>query len=287
MKRLAIAFALLITACGGKTPNTVAAPKPPPAPKPQRAAHSGALFVVDYQALLPVGCYDEKTKRWDSGEKCIDMLPDDVTVQLESGRTVKASGHRIPDAITDCKLTTPLLMFEDAASEKPGTFAVWPPKSEGRVHRIDWGATKGGAAGFPEKDRDRLARALAKIGSSDPVQIVQAASADLDADGTSEMLYSINGVGFDPATRKGKSALLVSHAMADDIVAIRASDNAVFRVEGVVDVDDDGLNEVWFSERTFHANGSRTDTMVLARHTPEGLSALPPQESCWPPAKSK
>lgn len=274
-------------ACGAKTPNTTNAPKTAPAPKPLRAAHSGALFVVDYQALLPVGCYDEHTKRWETGEACVDLVGFDASVQLESGRTAKASGHRIPDGITDCKLTTPLLMFEDAASEKPGTFAIWPPKAEGRVRRVDWGATKGGAAGFPENDRNRLSRALAAIGSSDPVQIVQAASADLDNDGASEMLYSINGVGFDPATRKGKSALLVSHAMADNIFAIRSSDNAVYRVEAVVDVDDDGIGEVWFSERTFHPNGTRTDTMSLARHAPEGLTALPAVESCWPPPKSK
>jgi len=286
MNRFALAAALLVMGCGGKT-NAPATAKSAPAPRPSRPAHSGALFVVDFEALLPVACYDERTKKWDSGEKCLDMMPDDATVQLESGRTAKANGHRTPDGITGCSLTTRLLMFEDAATEKPGTFAVWPPKAEGRVRRIDWNATKGGAAGFPEKDRGRLARALAQIGSSDPVQIVQAASADLDADGTSEVLYSINGAGFDPAARNGKSALLMSHSMADDILTIRSSDHAVFRVEGIVDIDDDGISEVWFSERTFHGNGMRTDTMVLAWHSPGGLSPLTPMESCWPPTKAK
>jgi len=287
MKRFAIVAAVMMLGCGGKTkePATTTA-KTAPAPKPTRAAHSGALFVVDFQALLPVGCYNELTKKWDSGEKCIDLLPDDATVQLESGRTAKANGHRIPDAITGCTLTTPLLMFEDAAAEKPGTFAVWPPKAE-RVKRIDWGATKGGAAGFPDKDRDRLARALAQIGSTDPVQILQAASADLDNDGASELLYSISGAGFDPATRKGKSALLLSHPLADEMLTIRSSDHAVFRVEAIVDVDDDGISEVWFSERTFHPNGMRTDTMSLAWHSPGGLAPLTPMESCWPPTKAK
>jgi hypothetical protein len=285
MKRLALA-ALLVLGCGSnntKAPATAA--KVAPAPKPTRPAHSGALFVVDFQALLPIGCYNELTKKWDSGEKCIDLLPDDASVQLESGRVAKANGHRIPDAITGCTLTTPLLMFDDAAAEKPGTFAVWPPKGE-RVKRVDWGATKGGASGFPEKDRDRLARALKEIGSSDPVQILQAASADLDSDGASEVLYSISGAGFDPATKKGKSALLLSHALADEMVTIRSSDHAVFRVEAIADVDDDGIGEVWFSERTFHPNGMRTDSMVLAWHAPGGLTPLTPQESCWPP-KSK
>jgi len=116
---------------------------------------------------------------------------------------------------------------------------------------------------------------------------VQAASADLDNDGTSEMLYSISGAGFDPASRKGKSALLVSHSLADEMVAIRSSDHAVFRVEGIVDVDDDGVGEVWLSERTFHPNGMRTDTMTLAWHAAGGLTPLTPMESCWPPTKAK
>ena len=107
----------------------------------------------------------------------IDLLPDDASVELESGRIAKAGGFRVP-TITECTLTTPLLMFENAAQEKPGTFAVWPPGGEGRVQRIDWGATKGGSAGFPEKDRVRLATALGKLSPVDSVHVVQVASAE-------------------------------------------------------------------------------------------------------------
>lgn len=281
MKRLLVACALV--ACGGTT-----APTPPkvvrtaPVAKPLRAAHSGVLFVVDYEALLPVGCFNDKIGKWFSGEKCFDILPDDASVMLESGRTVKVSGWRVPTP-TQCTLSTPLIMFEDAHKEKPGAWAVWPPDADKRVKRIDWEATKGGTKPFPDKDRAQLGKAL----SSETVLVVQAASADLDADGASELLYSVNGGGFDPANRKGLAGLFLSHPKADDVVAIRSSDHAVFRVEATFDVDDDGLNEVWISERTFHPNGHRTDSMVLAWHSPGGLTPLPPQESCWPPAKLK
>jgi hypothetical protein len=269
----------VLAACGGSTGAkgpTAAAVEPA---KSLRPSKSGVLFVVAYEALLPVGCYNAQLKKWDSGEKCFDILPDDASVQLESGRLVKVSGWRIPTP-TDCTLSTPLIMFEEAEKEKPGSFAIWPPSD--RVQRVSWDATKG-VANIPESDRARLGKTLV----ASEVHVVQMASADLDGDGTSEILYSVNALGFDPANRKGISGLYLADHRNPEIVPIRSSDHAVFRVEAAVDIDDDGLKEVWLSERTFHPNGLRTDTMVLAFHAPGGLTPLTPQESCWPPAKIK
>lgn len=268
----------LLAACGSSSTTTKGPTAPAYTPATSlRPGKSGVLFVVAYEALLPVGCYNDKLKKWDSGEKCFDVLPENASVQLESGRLVKVSGWRIPTP-TNCTLSTPLIMFEEAEKEKPGTFAIWPPSD--RVQRVSWDATKG-VANLPENDRARLGKALL---SSD-LRIVQTASADLDGDGTSEVLYSVNALGFDPANRKGVSGLYLADHRNADIVPIRSSDHAVFRVEAAVDLDDDGLKEVWISERTFHPNGLRTDTMVMAFHAPGGLTPLPPQESCWPPAK--
>jgi hypothetical protein len=281
VKRL-IAVGMLV-ACGGtSSPPAKSADAPLPPPKATRESKSGVLFVVAYEALLPIGCYDAVRKKWASGEACLDMLPEDVSVELESGKTVKAKGFRVP-APTNCTLTTPLLNFEEGAQEKAGTWGMWPPSSGARVQRMHWDATKGAGDPFPEEDRKRLGKALV---ASD-IKVVQTSSADLDGDGTSEILYSVTALGFDPTARKGISGLYLSDRRAADAVPIRSSDHAVFRVEATVDVDDDGLKEVWISERTFHPNGLRTDTMVLAHYTPGGLTPLPPQESCWPPAKIK
>lgn len=282
MKRL-VAVGCLVAACGGGGGATPAkSPSALPAPKPLRAARSGALFVVVYEALLPVGCYDDKRKKWDSGESCLDMLPDDASVQLESGETVKVAGRRVPTP-TSCTLSTKLLNFVEPTKEKPGTWAVWPPAADPRVQRTAWDATKGAGVPFPEEDKKRLGAAL---GASE-VFVVQTTSSDLDGDGTSEILYSATAKGFDPATRKGVSGLYLSDRRVPDAIAIRSSDHAVFRVEATTDLDDDGLKELWISERTFHPNGQRTDSMVLAYQAPGGLTPLPPQESCWPPARIK
>jgi hypothetical protein len=273
-----------VAGCGGKTPP---APVAPAATTPTRTARSGALFVVDFEALLPVGCYSTAKKAWLSGAACLDLVPDDASVQLEGGRVAKASGHRVP-TVTQCTLTTELLNVEGGAKEPPASFAVWPPTAEERVRRIDWNATTGGAAELPENDKPRVAAAMAKLGppaQQSGVHVVQITSADLDGDGTSEILYSVTGNGFDPVSKKGTSALLLADHRFPELVVVRSSDHAVFRVEGVVDVDDDGLKELWLSERTFHPNGMRSDSMTLAWPSPGGLSPLSPVESCWPPGK--
>lgn len=250
------------------------------AAKPLRAGKSGILFVVDYEALLPVGCYNEKLQKWASGEKCFDILPDDASVMLETGRTVKVSGWRVPTP-TNCTVSTPLIMFEDAAKEKPGTWAVYPP-SNTSIERVSWEETKG-ATTFPERDRARLGKALL----SNDISVVQMAQTDLDGDGNKEILSSVNALGFDPAARKGVSGLYLSTARSEELVPIRSSDHAVFRVEATTDLDDDGIREIWISERTFHPNGLRTDNMALAWPAAGGMTPLTPQESCWPPAKIK
>lgn len=274
-------FASLLAACGTSPPKGASKP---PAPQPARAARSGALFVVDFEALLPVACYSATKKAWLSGAACLDVVPDDASVQLEGGRLARCGGHRVP-TVPQCSLTTELLNVEGGAKESPGSFAIWPPTTEGRMRRIAWHATKGGAAEFPEKDRPRVTAAMEKLGAAGGVHVVQIASSDLDHDGVSEILYSVTGNGFDPASKKGVSALLLSDHRLPELAVIRSSDHAVFRIEGIVDLDDDGLEEVWLSERTFHPNGTRSDSMTLVWPSPGGLTPLTPIESCWPPGK--
>ncbi len=259
-----------------------------PAPVAKRPPRSGALFTVAYEALLPVACYDAKRSAWGVGAECVELLPDGAVVALESGRTAKTGGRRVP-TITDCALDTPLVMFDDAKLEKPGSWAIWPPVAQGRARRLAWESTKKGADVLGEADRARLGAAMTKLAPSwnrgGLVSVVQTASADLDADGASEIFFSATGGGFDPAARTGASALFVGAASGGPLTAVRTSDHAVFRVEGVVDVDDDGLSEAWISARTFHASGMRTDAMLVARPTAEGLATTPPVESCWPPGR--
>lgn len=285
MRAVFVAAALVVMGCGGSSQQPAASAKPTSfsAPKAARAAKSGIFFVVDYEALLPVACFDAKKNSWTSGEPCYELMPEGSDVQLELGRTATARGWRVPE-LTECVLGTPLLEFEGAKTEKPATFAVWPPGD--RARRISWEATKKGAESLPAADRTRLARAMAKVVPSESVHLIQAATADLDGDGASDFLFSATGGGFDPAGRKGAAALFYG-AADGELTPVRTSDHAVFRVEGVVDVDDDGVLEVWSSERTFHVNGMRTDSMTLARRSPQGLTAMDTRETCWPPAKVK
>ncbi|MGZ3420052.1 MAG: hypothetical protein ACXVEF_26455 [Polyangiales bacterium] len=286
MKRYALVFAFVshavILGCG--SPAQPAAPSAPVVkapPKPARPGKSAILFVVDYEALLPVACFDHHKGEWKNGEACFAMLPDDPQIELEDKRVVKAGGWRVP-TITNCTLSTPLLMFEGAASEKPGTLAVWPAGR--RVDRVEWPSGK--VASVAPDAQARLGAAMGKIGGGSTVKVVQVTHADLDADGADDDLFSATTGGFDPASSKGMAALFYAPTGGDPI-AIRSSDHAVFRVEALTDLDDDGLPEVFASERTFHPNGRKSDAMTIAHWTPGGMSPLAPLESCWPPAKIK
>jgi hypothetical protein len=283
-----------MTGCGGTQPAPAAAAKTRPAPSAKRPAKSAVFFTVAFEALLPVACFDAKAAQWLTGEKCYGLLPStDMTspsgskasVKLESGRVAKVGGWRIP-TITGCTLTTPLLMFENAAQETPGSYAMWPEDAGERVHRITWESTKKGAEALDAPTRTRLGEATQKVIPTKMVSVVQVASADLDGDEHSELLYSVNAGSFDPVARKGASILFHGH-LDEPPVMVRSSDHSVFRVEGTVDLNDDGLGEVWISERTFHPNGLRTDGMALLRFDGPSLVPLPPMESCWPPAKAK
>ncbi len=293
---VSLAGSLLTLGCGAsqKPPAPAPAIATRAAPTAKRPAKSAVFFTVAFEALLPVACFDAKSGAWRSGEKCYDLLPTtDMTspsgskasVKLESGRTAKVGGWRVP-SITGCTLTTPLLMFEDAAGESPGSYAIWPEDAGQRVHRINWEGTKKGAEALDGPARGRLAEATRKVIATSMVSVVQVASADLDGDEQSELLFSVNAGNFDPVTRTGLSILFHAYPNEEPI-AVRTSDHSVFRVEGTLDLNDDGLGEVWISERTFHPNGLRTDGITLAHFEGAHLVPQPPLESCWPPAKAK
>jgi hypothetical protein len=277
-------FAIALSiGCGSSTPSPTskAAAATKPAPKATKQGRSAVFFVVDFEALLPVACFDHHKGEWKNGEACYELLPDAPEIELEGKRVVKAGGWRVP-TITNCTLSTPLLMFEGAASEKPGTLAVWPAGR--RVDRVEWPSGK--VADVAPDVQARLGSAMAKLGNETTVKVVQVTQTDLDADGASDALFSATTGSFDPQVGKGIAALFYAPAGGDPI-ALRTSDHAVFRVEAITDVDDDGLPEVFASERTFHPNGRKSDAMTLLHWTPGGMSPLPPLESCWPPAKNK
>ncbi len=270
--------------CGGAT--SAAKVEAPTGPAPKRAPRSAIVFVSVYEGLLPVACFDAPKKAWRTGKACLDLLSLEDEVRLERDqRVVKLTGHRTP-TITGCTLETKLPMFDDAKGEKPGSIAVWPANDPARFHRIGWGATQKGSADLKPEERDALARGMAKVGPVSGVSVVQAASADLDDDGQSELVVSATTTSFHPGKKAGGFAALLVHGPGQkEMAVVRSSDHAVFRAEGTIDLDDDGLPELVFSERTAHPNGQRSDSYALAHWSGSAVAALPPVESCWPPIK--
>lgn len=270
----------LLGGCGGGAP----APKTA-GPAAKRPPKTAIAFVTVYEGLLPVACFDAAKQAWGAGKACLELLPVEAEVRLEDQRVVKLTGHRTP-TVTGCALETKLPMYDDAKADKPGAVAVWPATSPARFHRVSWDATKKGAQDLKPEHRDAVARAMAKLGPVQGVSLVQAASADLDDDGASELLVSATTTSYQPDKNTGGFAALFAQRGAE-MALIRRSEQGVFRVEGTLDLDDDGLVEVLFSERASHpAPGGglqRSDAFSLGRLDGAALATTRAVESCWPP----
>lgn len=271
----------LLAGCGGGGP----ASKTAAGPAGKRAPKSAIAFVTVYEGLLPVACFDATKGAWAAGKACLALLPLEADVRLEDQRVVKLTGHRTP-SVTGCTLETKLPMYDDAKGDKPGAVAVWPATSPARFRRVAWDATKKGAADLKPEHRDAVARAMGKLGPVQGVSLVQAASADLDDDGASELLISATTTSYQPDKNTGGFAALFAQRGAD-MALIRRSEQGMFRVEGTLDLDDDGLVEVLFSERAAHpAPGGgvqRSDAFALAHFEGGAVVASRSVESCWPP----
>ncbi len=284
MRSLAFVVCLGLAGCGSSTKPPVAGR---PAPVGKRAPSTAIVFVVAYEALLPVACFDAVKLAWATGSACLSLLPIDTPIRLEhDSKVVKSTGRRVP-TVTGCTLATELVMFDGADAEKPGALGVWPASSTAQFRRIAWDATQKGSVDLKPNERGALARGMAKVGRiEDGVALVQTASADLDDDGTSELILSANTAGFDPSKKNGFGALLVGFASQPEMAVVRSSDHTVFRAEGSIDLNDDGLAELLISERTSHPNGQRSDSYTFARFEGGSVAPLPPVESCWPPLKT-
>lgn len=274
-------LAVSLIGCGAGAPP----PKSASGPVGKRAQKSAIAFVSVYEGLLPVACFDAAKGAWSAGKACLDLLPVEADVRLEDQRVVKLTGHRTP-SITGCTLETKLPMYDDAKGDKPGTVAVWPASSPARFHRVSWDATKKGAADLAPERRDAVAKAMTKLGPAQGVSLVQAASADLDDDGTSELLISATTTSYRPDKGSGGFAALFVQRGAE-MALVRKSEQGMFRVEGTLDLDDDGLFEVLFSERAAHSvpggGVQRSDSFALTRFEGGALVASRAVESCWPP----
>jgi len=276
----AIGCLVLIAGCGPSAPKPVE-----PVVHSKRAETTSVFFVVDYEALLPVACHDAKKHVWASGAKCLEMMPDEATVRLESGRSAKIIGKRVP-TIDSCTLSTTLLEFEDAKAEKPGTFAMWPDSEIDAPHRIKWDATKKGSDGLSEHEKVIFGSAASKALDTSNIKVIQVASADLDADGASEVVVSATSGGFDPTAKTGTAGLFALDRKADTFMTVRTSPNGPYRLEGTIDVNGDGMRELLLSERRFQPSGARTDTFMVLRFVDGKFENVAEVESCWPKPKT-
>lgn len=263
-------------------PAASASPSAPAAPAGGPAAGSAVFFAIDGDedgggplALVPLSCYDARTRQLGAGAACLDLVPAGATAMTDHG-PVKVGARAAPR----CK----------SAPESPGlrvavtgpvpggapTYAVWPSAEAARLQVL------------PDKNVDAtmsavegLLRAAIRQGSGQraaDIGVYQIALLDMDGDGKRERLYSATlpdrrgrtlWSGLFVGDAYGKSARVVSEDKLE-----RPGDHSM-RVLGAMDLDRDGRLELWVSTA-----GTGIDRASVRRYDGSALQLVATYTSC-------
>ncbi len=265
MAALALVAGCGLPACGGKPPPKPAPPPPPAVPlagEPQ----SGALFASVRDALLPIGCYDARKKAWGAGEACVAMLPQGTQVAMETGAPRQIVGHEAPDL--GCDLGAVL------RTDGPSLgFAVYPAAVRPTVRALP--RRRGYSRGVAQAPllADEKAKIEAQLKAPDaPGNGVMsgsvAATLDLDGDGKDDRVLVVR---LGPAALRSRfeyvGAIYVARSATGRVDLVAADEGADFELRGTLDLDQDGVRELWYAS-TFVEEEGRNETVT------EGLARL-------------
>jgi hypothetical protein len=264
------AFALVVScggllACGGKPPPKPAAPPPPAAAKPAEP-QSGALFASVRDTLLPIGCYDATKKAWGSGAACTVMLPVGAQVAMETGAPRAIVGHDAPEL--GCDLGAVL------RTDGPSLgFAVYPAAVRPTVRALP--RRRGFSRGAVQAPllADEKAKIEAQLKAPDApgngvISGSAAATLDVDGDGKEDRVLVVR---LGPAALRSRfeyvGAVYVVRSAAGRVDLVAADEGADFELRGTLDLDQDGVRELWYAS-TFVEEEGRNETVT------EGLARL-------------
>lgn len=261
------AFALVAScaglfACGGKAPPKPAAPPPPPAAKAAEP-QSGALFASVRDVLLPIGCYDAGKKAWGSGDACVAMLPIGAQVAMETGAPRMIVGHDAPEL--GCDLGA--VVRTDGPSLG---FAVFPaavrPTVKPLIRRYGRGTPKEPLRAEEKAAIEAQLKAIDAPGNG-VISGGVAATLDLDGDGKDDRVLVVR---LGPAALRSRfeyvGAIYVARSATGRVDFVAADEGATLEVKGTLDLDQDGVREIWWSSWFVEEEGrNETVTEGLAR----------------------
>jgi hypothetical protein len=264
LRRSVVALAVSMLACGGRPP-----PKPTPAPtapiaqKPE--PKSGALFASVRDALLPIGCYDATKKLWGSGEACAALAPKGTQVAMETGAPRVAIGREPPDVGCD---VGPVVRTDGPSLG----FAVWPTAVRATVRTLPRQRARRRTTVDPlaADERAKIAAQLKgeNAPGNEPIEGIAAFDVDVDGDGKDDRVLVVRLAPMELRARfEFVGAIYLARSSTGRVDLVAADEGADFELRGTLDVDQDGVRELWWAS-TFVEEQGTSETIT------EGLSHL-------------
>ncbi|MGB1698801.1 MAG: hypothetical protein ACPHRO_02525 [Nannocystaceae bacterium] len=231
-------------------------PEPDPLPPevdlsgPTAPEVSTVFFSVE-GAMIPMACFDHKSKKIKGGAVCSRLVSDGATVLLasESGQMLDTiDGKR--NALCEVRDTPTSLSTPGLAAGNTYSYGVFP-KSLGRsVSVVSSSSESDRATKTSDELRDRM---FAAVQASNPritkgqVRVSQRATHDIDGDGTPEEFLSVLVTRESNADKGLFSGLfqLAAEPKGAPILIEKGKGLDVIRLRGSLDLDGDGVRELW------------------------------------------
>jgi hypothetical protein len=205
-----------------------------------------ALFVVE-GALLPLGCFDKDAGKTLGGDACLEVVPTgaEVRVASETASAVHKVGKPTEPLCTLGKGKKNALAAEGLGEGANLTYAVWPRSAFRTVKLVPQETLSDEARVLGDAEKAALARAIGRDGD---VEAHQVAVIDASGPDAGDKVFSAFIRHPSEPERYRWSGLFVAEGGDLDklhLLERSKSNEDVFEVRGVLDLEGDGNSELW------------------------------------------
>lgn len=209
------------------------------------------FYVVD-GALLPLGCYDKAKGAIAAGKTCLNMIESGAEVRISASDSAfnKTVGEKaVPQCLTGTteKVAWSVAGISEGAAFK---FAAWPPSALKVVQPVEADTTAPRNTQLDEDETQALLSAMKAKGARirGDLSAHQIAEIDLDGRAPKEKFYSVYVPHpTEPEQYLWTGAFVAQGGDLTQLTLLESSKNSAdaFEVRGTLDLDGDGVRELW------------------------------------------
>ncbi len=237
---------------------------------------SDMVWFANDGGLLPLGCFDAKTKKIATGTACLDRVPEGAEVRLGTATATakrKVTGRIEPLCLAGSGKKV-ALGAEGLGAGASYVVAAYPPATYRAIALIPERTKSKKATALSEDAKAQWRAALSRLGApAGDVEAVQVARTDVDGNGTDDLFVAL--VVPDPSNDERyrfSGALLAPDGDIARAVLVERSKRRedVFELRGVADLDGDGTKELWMRMNFAEGGGDRLVRLAGGKARPLG-----------------